>query len=217
MESINEEIVLVKNKLFPSNTYIIINPSDNTCCVIDPGLDYLKYINLIDQNGYKPIAIISTHGHFDHIGGVQELKVKYGAVFYLHDADLKMTQSANFFLHVAGIKQKIQTPKPDILFNGKHNNLEVGNFKFKIINYPGHSNGSCVLSYKNYLFTGDILYKKGLGPESIPREDKTKLKESIVEIFSNFDGELLVLPGHGHSAKLSTIKYENKELIEFLV
>lgn len=216
MGSIDANIKIVKNRIFPSNTYLLSSNVDNTCVIIDPGLDDLSILTAIKESQLKPIAILSTHGHFDHIGAVANIKNEYDIPFYLHELDLKLLQSANFFLFVAKINHKISIPKPDLLFKQKKDKIIIGNFDFDIFHLPGHSNGSCIFQVHKYLFTGDILYKRGIGQESMPREDRVMLKESIREIFRNFSDDLLVLPGHGSSEYLGKIKEENLALKHFM-
>jgi glyoxylase-like metal-dependent hydrolase (beta-lactamase superfamily II) len=184
--------------------------------IIDPGLDHQAILTAIREWELTPIAILSTHGHFDHIGGVASIQNEYDIPFYLHELDLKLLQSANFFLLVAKIKHRISIPEPSVLFTQKREKIIIGNFSFDIFHLPGHSNGSCAFQFDKYLFTGDILYKTGIGRESMPREDKVILKESIRDIFLNFSDNLLVLPGHGSSEYLGKIKEENSELKLFL-
>ena len=217
MELIKEYIYLIRNQnVFSSNTYILKNKINNKSIIIDPGFDFEAIDKLITDNRLVPVAIISTHGHFDHIAGVSFFKNKFNIPFYLHEADLKLSQSANFYLKVAKINYKIETPLPDFLFKSQFENLFIEGFDFRIYNLPGHSMGSCILKNENYLFSGDIIYKKGLGPESIPREDKLALKKSILNIFDTFDDNDLILPGHGFSEYLGIIKNNNLELQNFI-
>ena len=107
-------IITKKNKIFPSNTYIITEGSD--CIVIDPGLEKDIILNTLREHHLIPLAVMSTHGHFDHIASVSEIVNEYDVPFYLHNNDLKLSQSANFFLRLAKINSKIKTPVPDVLF-----------------------------------------------------------------------------------------------------
>jgi glyoxylase-like metal-dependent hydrolase (beta-lactamase superfamily II) len=127
-----------------------------------------------------------------------------------------MSQAANFFLSVARINKRIITPKPDILLKGNEGKIKLGSFKIEYYNYPGHSSGSCIFKFGNCIFTGDIFYKDGNYPESIPKEDTTMLKKSIHAIFDRFSNESLILPGHGGFETLGNIKRHNLELREYI-
>jgi hydroxyacylglutathione hydrolase len=217
VELIKENIFLIKNKMiFSSNTYIYKFKLNNECIIVDPGFDTELIDTGIKQNNLIPIAIISTHGHFDHIGSAAFFKNKYLIPFYLHEGDLKIAQSANFFLKIAGINHKIEIPKPDKLLKGKTEKVILNNFELSVFNFPGHSSGSCIIKHENNLFTGDIIYKNGLGFNHLPGEDKNKIKQSILEIFDIFPIDCLVLPGHGHCESLINIKNNNSDLIKFL-
>lgn len=206
----------VRNEIFSSNSYILRDNRSDFCLLIDPGLDTLAIDKTLTDLNLIPIAILVTHGHFDHIGSVSFFKNKFNIPFYMHEADSKISQSANFYLKIARINHKIETPKPDVFFKEKRETINIGNFELNIFNFPGHTAGSCIIRHNKYLFTGDIIYKKGLGFNNFPGEDKTKLKHSIQAVFEIFSGDSLVLPGHGDSEYLMNIKNNNQDLINFL-
>ncbi len=206
----------VRNEIFSSNSYILREKHSDFCLLIDPGLDTQAIDKKLADLNLKPIAILATHGHFDHIGSVSFFKNKFKIPFYMHEADSKISQSANFYLKIARIDHKIETPKPDVLFKEKKETINIGNFELSIYNFPGHSSGSCIIQHDKYLFTGDIMYKKGLGFNNFPGEDKAKLKHSIQAVFETFSDDSLVLPGHGDSEYLMNIKNNNQDLINFL-
>jgi len=216
VESIDRNIKIVRNKIFSSNTYFLIDELEERCVIVDPGLDRETLMTEIKQSGLRPVAILATHGHFDHIGCADDIRKEFSIPFFMHESDLKILRSANFFLQVAKINHKINTPEPDFLFKNKQDKFHQGNFDIEVYNFPGHSYGSCIFKSKSYLFTGDILYKNGLGKESMPREDKNLLKESIQEIISKFSDDCLVLPGHGPFAYLGDIKQNNLDLKSFI-
>lgn len=217
MESTNHILFTVRNITFSSNTYLLKNKANNHCLIIDPGLDADLIDNEIILQNLRPIAIISTHGHFDHIGTVSFFKLKYNIPFYLHEADLKISRAANFYLKMGKLNLTIETPTPDFLFKGHFEKIYIDEFNLDIYNLPGHSPGSCVIKIDQFLFSGDILYKNGLGAGSIPREDKTLLRQSILKIFDIFANKDLILPGHGAPEYVELIKKNNIELNNFLL
>ena len=88
----------IKNRFFSSNTYLFGNNTGNNCIIIDPGLDEEAIDEKIVSEKLIPLAILSTHGHFDHTGSVAYFKKKYHIPYYIHVADLKISQSVNFFM-----------------------------------------------------------------------------------------------------------------------
>jgi Zn-dependent hydrolases, including glyoxylases len=207
----------VKNRFFSSNTYLLINEADNTCIIVDPGLDEETIDKQIELHNLLPIAIICTHGHFDHTGSVSYFKKKYNNIpYYIHEADLKISQSVNFFLKLAKIDKWIDTAVPDFLLKDKTENLKIGSFNLSVYNFPGHTEGSCIIKWDTNLFSGDIIYKKGLGLNSFPGENKIKLKKSIIKLFEFFSEQDMILPGHGDAEYLGLIRKNNSELSDYL-
>jgi hydroxyacylglutathione hydrolase len=210
-------IYCIKNRFFTSNTYLLTNDADKTCVIIDPGLDEETIDEKIRSSHLVPLAIVCTHGHFDHTGSIAFFKKKYNNIpYYIHEADLKISQSVNFFLKLAKIDKWIDTAVPDYLLKGEMENLKIGTFDLLIYNFPGHTDGSCIIKWDTNLFSGDIIYKKGLGLNSFPGENKVKLKKSIIKLISFFSDEDLILPGHGDAEYLGVIKETNSELLNYI-
>jgi hydroxyacylglutathione hydrolase len=204
----------IENKLFPSNTYVLAKEKD--CIVIDPGLDTGNIIQELKDNNLRPLAVMSTHGHFDHIAGVDEIVKEYNVPFYLHHRDVKLSRSANFYLKLAKINRKIDIVTPQFTFQDEFEFIKIKDFNIKVFNFPGHSEGSCIFQYENSLFSGDILYRNGLGFNNFPGEDKVKLRASILRIFKTFDFNCKIYPGHGLPATLREIELNNNSLKLFL-
>lgn len=218
MELIDSNIHSIRNGIFPSNTYILTGEDNHSCLIIDPGMDREQIDCAIIRLNLNPLAIIATHGHFDHIASASFFKNIYNIPFYMHEADLKLLQSANFYMKITKINFIIDITKPDYLFKGFSEKISIGQFDLNIINFPGHTNGSCIIQHKNHLFSGDIIYKKGMYFNNFPGENRVKLKESINNIFNMFlnDINTMIFPGHGESALLEHVKVSNMELIDFL-
>ncbi len=212
-----EVVHRVKNRFFPSNTYLLTKEGANECIIIDPGIDFESIQHTIQDLALVPIAIACTHGHFDHIGCISLLKKAFGDLPYaLHEKDIKLAKAANFFAKLAKINVWIEYVKPDVLFSGLKGELTFGTFHLKFKNLPGHSDGSCILVLGNTIFGGDLIYSKGVGFNNFPSENKEELKQSILRLLSGYELQAMIYPGHGESATLAQIKENNQELNIFL-
>lgn len=189
----------------------------NECIIIDPGVDFESIQQAILILALKPIAIACTHGHFDHLGCIAQLKKALGNLPYaLHEKDFKLAKAANFFGKLAKINLWIEHVKPDVLFTGIEGELNFGAFHLRFENLPGHSDGSCILVIGNSIFSGDLIYSKGVGFNNFPGENKAELKQSILRLCSSYQPQFMVYPGHGESATLAQIQENNQELKDFL-
>jgi hydroxyacylglutathione hydrolase len=209
-------IFTIKNRFFPSNTYLIFQDGSKECLVIDPGLDKEAIQQAIDELALIPSHILSTHGHFDHVASAYYLQQKYNVPFYIHEKDSRILRSINFFIKIMMIDMRVDVPIPDHLLKDHEAQLVLGHFQLRIRNFPGHSEGSCLFIIENAVFTGDTLYSRGIGINPFPGQDKEKLRDSLKKILSSFDGDLMVYPGHGSADTLDSIKLNNKELYQFL-
>lgn len=207
----------VLNSTFSSNTYIYKIENTNECFVIDPGLDFDKISDSLDRLDLRPIAVLCTHGHFDHIGTSQNLKEKFSIPIYLHKLDEKIAKTANFILMACKIDKKIKPPNIDQYVAEMNSFFEVGGIKIEYMLVPGHTRGSCFIKIGDQdMFTGDSLYKSTVGLVDFPGEDKEELKASLLKIWDQIDGQTWIYPGHGGSESFSYIKNNNKSLLEFL-
>ena len=216
MESI-ELVHKVKNRFFPSNTYLLTHEGDKECVIIDPGVDFDSIYQAIMHLGLSPIAIVCTHGHFDHLGCIALLKKAFGNLPYaLHEKELKLAKAANFFAKLAKLNLWIEFVKPDVLLIGPSGQMAFGNFVLRYENFPGHSDGSCILVHNQTIFGGDLIYNKGVGFNNFPGENKSELKQSILRLITIYHPQSMVYPGHGESATLAMIQKNNQELNNFL-
>lgn len=181
-----------------TNCYLFYDKKSLESFIIDPGDDALYIMNRVSDLNLKPEAILATHGHYDHILSVTELKLAYNIPFYAHRNDApivnRMERTAEYF---SGLKPD---PAPKIdkpLVPGK--TLTAGGLSLKIIHTPGHTPGSVCLYYEkeNILFTGDTLFADGdYGRTDLSGGDANKLKESILKILA-LPEETKIYPGHG--------------------
>jgi hydroxyacylglutathione hydrolase len=194
------EIKIFTRGIFQVNSYLILNKKE--AIIIDPfhSKEFLEKIK-----DYKVKYIILTHGHIDHILAVNELKEKTNAKVAIHKGDLELLNNENENLSKE-FDFELKNIKPDILLEDKQR-LSFEDRDIEIIHTPGHTQGSICLLIKNVLFSGDTLFKEGIGRTDLPGGDLDQEINSIKQRLLTLPNETMVLPGHGER---TTIKHEKK-------
>jgi len=190
-----------------TNCYIVYDEETKECAVIDPGAEAEKIIRLIHKKEHKPIMIINTHGHVDHVGANKDLIDEYGVPLLIHSADSPMLDKVeqmelSFFLGA-----KNSPPADKFLVEGEK--VDIGSIQLEIIHTPGHSPGSVSLLGNGVLFSGDTLFWGGVGRTDLPGGSWNELVRSIKEKILTLPKETLVLPGHGPQTTVDQEKRSN--------
>lgn len=199
---------------FPSNAYIC-GMGNGQAILIDGGLDALSFDCAVNKLGLVPIAMLCTHGHFDHAGSAAYFQNKYGCPFYMHGADRKLLQASNFLLMAFKLNSRIEQPSTITTIRGGET-VEIGGYPATFHATPGHTPGSCVIEFGKALFTGDTLFCKGFGLSRMPGEDPKELKRSVLTLWPMLTRERFVYPGHGSHATGYDVRTKNLALLEFL-
>lgn len=183
------------------NCYIIYN-KENECVIIDPGYESQRIIDTIEKEELKPLYILLTHGHIDHIGAVKDLKDKYGISVYIHNKDKDMLEKPNknsaslYGMSVNGAKADY--------FVKEGNDIKFSDDSFKVIETPGHTGGGVCYKLDNILFSGDTLFLGSIGRYDFPESSGLDLMNSLKKL-TLLDKNTIVLPGHGPE---TSIEYE---------
>jgi len=188
-------VIRFSNGPWKQNCFIL-HGVENTAIIVDPGSDALKIISLLEEEGLKPLAIINTHGHFDHIGAIAELTEHFHIPFYLHIGDEKLVKSANTYRLLFGSRKPMQIPGKPTLITDEDTSLKIGGYEFEILTTPGHTEGGVCFKIGDIIFTGDTALPSGPGRTDLPGGNKIKLNESILQL-RELPSHLLAHPGHG--------------------
>lgn len=190
-----------------ANCYFLIQ--DEECLIIDPADDASFILEEIQRKNLRLVGMLATHGHFDHVMAAGEIQKSFNVPLYIFKEDLflidRLVQTAEHFL---GYKPVI-IPPTNIKFL-KEGKLEIKNLKLEILSTPGHTPGSCCFYFENEntLFTGDTLFKQGIGRYDHSYSSKKDLQNSLKKIL-NLPEETILYSGHGEK---TTIKAEKKSL-----
>jgi hydroxyacylglutathione hydrolase len=185
-----------------TNCYLVWEKKTKKGLIIDPGDDAEYIISRIKDLGIKPQMILATHGHFDHVLAAFELKLAFKIPFLINRHDfflLKRTnKTADWF---TGIKDGF-TPLPDA-FLKENKRISFGqNSQLRVIETPGHSPGGVAFFSRGALFSGDTLFKQGVGRSDFSYCSKTDLMNSIKNKLFKLPNKTVVYPGHGEKTTI---------------
>lgn len=190
---------------FQVNTYVL---SDETkeCIIVDPACYTPKEKEILDQyiasNRFKPVKIINTHGHVDHVLGMRHLHEKYKLPLEMHEKDIPLLVDAQKF----GIIFGFQVEEPPVITGYLNEDKEVtfGNSSLKVLYVPGHSSGSVAFfnPSQKFVITGDVLFKGSIGRTDLLGGDYDQLMDSIYKKIMTLPADTEVFPGHGPSTTI---------------
>ena len=180
---------------FLENTYLLWDSVSRDAVVIDPGGEEELVLDRIARDGLRVAAILNTHAHPDHVGGVARLRRALDVPFCLHPGDQFLLDALPEVCAELGIPP-IEAPIVDRAL-AEGDVLAVGSHAIRVLETPGHSPGSVSLHAGDLLFSGDALFQGSIGRTDFPGGSLTVLLGSIRDKILTLPGATRVLPGHG--------------------
>lgn len=199
-----------------TNCYIVSNATKQ-CLIFDPGGEGDKLISELHRLKMKPLAIILTHAHFDHIGAVDQVRDSFNIPVYIHTSEKKwlvdpVKNGSAKYSEIPSIICK----EADVLLN-KESELKIGDFHMKLIHTPGHSPGSLTYYFKDddFAIVGDTLFQNSIGRTDLPGGNESELLKAIHTKLLTLPETTLVYPGHGSSTTIEAEMESNPFLNGF--
>ncbi len=192
---------------FTENTYIINEKRE--CFIIDPGTNFDEIVSYITQKEFVVMGILLTHGHFDHVYSLNDCVEKFKAPVYIHENERDFLFDPNLNLSSMTYKKFVLEDKQIVTTITSQDKIKLGYETIKIIETPGHTRGGVCYHYKNFLFSGDTLFKGSIGRHDLPTSNKTHIERSVNMLISKLRDNTIVYPGHGHFTTILNEKLDN--------
>lgn len=180
-----------------TNCYIVGCEETMTAAVVDPSWDGKSIAATAVEQGYDITHILLTHSHFDHVGGLAELKAETNAPIYIHPEALSMLAQATMAAAFWNVKIAAPPVPEEMLSEGQV--IKVGNLQLQVLFTPGHAPGHVCFYIADHavLLDGDVLFQQSIGRTDLPGGDAELLMRSIREQVMVLPDETHVLSGHG--------------------
>lgn len=202
------KIEIFQAGLAGANCYYVINEETNEAVVIDPGGTLRKIDEFIVSSGISIKAILLTHGHFDHIMGIDDVLRHTKAPVYILEEDLNLLSDADMNASMTFIRQGYTYSGAIPVKDGEV--LSLAGYNFKVIATPGHTEGSCCyyIESDRALFSGDTLFYESVGRTDLPG-GSSEICPSIKNKLYVLPDDTIVYPGHNHATSIGHEKKNN--------
>lgn len=189
-----------------TNCYLIINKENKEALLVDPADNALRISNVIEENGCTLKAILLTHGHFDHIMALNDLKKRYNVPVYAHEEEEDVLKQSS--LNLSGSIGQIYTTQADVYVkDGEH--LKLAGLDVIVLYTPGHTKGGVCYYFpeEKVLMSGDTLVHCSIGRTDFPTGSMSQLVRSVKEQLFVLPDDVQVYPGHD---SVTSIGYEKQ-------
>lgn len=205
-----EQVKLLRFVVGPvcTNCYLLINQERKELLIIDPGEQEDLLERQITKSGATPVAILLTHGHFDHATAAAALKVRYQIPVYAHEMEQETLENPS--LNLCGMVGEHHIYHADEYLKDEQV-VELAGFSIRVMHTPGHTvGGVCYyIPDQNILFSGDTLFQESVGRTDFPKGSAADLVRSIREKLMPLPDDVEVYTGHGESTLIGYERIHN--------
>jgi hydroxyacylglutathione hydrolase len=194
------------------NTYILYN-ENKECCIIDPGCYFASeekaLVDFIESSGLKPVLLLNTHCHLDHIFGNRFIHKKYGLTLHIHSLDKPVLDLG------PASGQMWQLPfdnyDGELVFIDEDKEIRIGDDVLQVLFTPGHSPGSVSFysRQEKFIISGDVIFNGSIGRTDLPGASFATLEESIRTKLYTLPEDVVIYPGHGESTTIGDERKTN--------
>lgn len=198
------QLKIFKFSPFQVNTFVLFDETKE-CVIIDPAClsaqEKKQLSDFIQAEALKPIMLLNTHCHFDHIFGNKFVKELYSIDIHAHtDDEFFLGQMVSYAATNYGLKLE-QPPAIDVFITEK-DTIKFGNSSLQVLHVPGHSPGSLVFHSRSFAIVGDVLFRDSIGRTDLPGSNHNLLLEGIRQKLFSLPAETVVYPGHGEKTSI---------------
>lgn len=194
--------------ILSTNCYVAWNEQTKEAVIVDPAAYSKKLAEFLREEGLKPQAVLLTHGHFDHIMGLDALLEEYPVPVYVHEAEKGLIADPKTNLSLTYTNGYVFE---DATYVTDGQKIAAAGVTFEVLFTPGHTSGGCCyyVETENMLFSGDTLFRCSVGRSDLPTGDETTLIRSIKEKLLVLPENTVVYPGHMAATTIQTEKTAN--------
>jgi glyoxylase-like metal-dependent hydrolase (beta-lactamase superfamily II) len=205
-------VVLVRIEVFPMgpfqvNSYLLTCKKTHEVVVVDPGDEAEVLVRLLRERDATPTAILSTHGHLDHVSGNRVVQDAFDCPILMHKADLPLLEAFDSQAAAFGLDLPTPPAPGGTLVPGQP--FSFGECSLEVLHTPGHSPGSVTLVSGQDAISGDVLFSGSIGRTDLPGGDIRTLLRSIDEVLVPLGDEMRIHPGHGPATDIGRERRSN--------
>lgn len=191
-----------------ANCYIVVNKDTDQAVIIDPGAEAEVLKDVLRQEDWMPVAILLTHGHYDHIMAAEAIQEKYRIPIYASEEEKALLQDPKQNLS-AFFAEPYTLTAQEWVKDKEH--LQLAGFDIEVMATPGHTRGSVCYHFVHefMVFTGDTLFYMSVGRTDFPTGNRADLVNSIQKKLFELPRDVLVRPGHGDGTTIDMQMRQN--------